>query len=89
MPRSVNSKPPRARPNTATVVCPTASVPAARVVAVTCDIVRPRRSTDTSIVTAPAGTAAANTVVCVRSRWSGSPSSAVMAAVASAAMVPP
>ena len=88
MARSVNSKPARAWPNTATVVWP-ASAPAARAVAMSCDIERPRRRTATSMVTSPAGIMAANTVVCVRSRCSGSPSSRVIAAAARAAIVPP
>ena len=86
--RSVNSNPGWSTPKTARVVWPTPSPPA-RAVARTCDIVRPRRSTSTSTATGPAGTWAANTVVSVRRCWSGRPSSAVMAAAATAAMTPP
>ena len=49
----------------------------------------PRRSTETSTVTGPAGTWAANTVVIVRSRWAGSPISAAIAAAVSAVIIPP
>jgi hypothetical protein len=84
----VNSNPGRSAPNTATVAWPDAA-PAARTVALACDIDRPRRSTDTSTVTGPAGTSAAKTVERVRSRWSGRSSSRAMAEAASAAMIPP
>jgi hypothetical protein len=90
---AVSVNPVRGAPNTATVVWPArsrpSSAPAARTVAVSWDIDRPRRRASTSIVTGPAGTAAANTVVSVRRDWSGRPSSAAMARAATAAMSPP
>jgi hypothetical protein len=65
----VNEKPARSRPNTASEVWPTSGLPAARTVAESCDIDRPRRSTATSTVTGPAGTGAAYTVVSERRLW--------------------
>ena len=85
---SVNWKPSRGAPNTASVVWP-ASAPGVRAVALSCEIERPRRSTVTSMSTGPACTCAANTVVTLRNVWSGSPSSAVIARTVVAVTRPP
>jgi hypothetical protein len=69
-------------------VCP-ALAPTGRTVAMTWDMVRPRRNTVTSMSTGPGGTWAANTAVTVRSGWSGSASSAAMARSISAVTIPP
>src|ERR1700730_8849990 len=71
---SVNLNPGRAVPKTAMAVCP-AWAPSEWTVAVAWDIVRPRRSTETSMSTGPGGTWAANTVVTERSDSSGASSS--------------
>ena len=58
--RSVNSNPGRGAPNTPIAVRP-ASRPGVRAVASACAIVRPARSSVTSISTSPASTGAAKT----------------------------
>ncbi len=78
----------RGAPKTAMAVCP-APLPSLRTVAVTWLMVRPRRSTVTSMSSGPGATWAANTVVTERSACSGWASSAVMARRARALTMPP
>ncbi len=66
---SVNVKPRRSAPKTATAVSP-AGAPGLRIVAVHCEIDRPARNTVTSISTGPACTGAANTALMLRSACS-------------------
>ena len=68
---------------------PPASSPGFRTVAESCDSERPRRSTATSISSAPAATGAANTVLTERRRCSGAASSAIIARTATALTMPP
>ena len=89
MARSVNSKPPPSGAEHGDRRVPDVGAAAAHVVATAWVARRPRRSTETSTVTGPAGTWAANTVVTVRSRWAGSPISAAIAAAVSAVIIPP
>ncbi|HEX4775182.1 MAG TPA: hypothetical protein VFW74_00275 [Acidimicrobiia bacterium] len=84
----MNSKPGRVVPNTAVTVCPARS-PGARIVAVACDMVRPRRSTATSISSGPDGTCATNTVFTVRNCSCGWSSSAIIARSATTVVIPP
>ena len=85
---SVNSKPGRDAPKTAINECPAVSS-TFRIVAVACDIERPRRSTVTSISTGPGRTCPANTVLTLRSGCSGTASSVSTARSAVAVTRPP
>lgn len=85
---SVKTKPGRSLPKTATVVRPTAPSAVVRV-AVSCDILRPVRSRDTSTETGPGEIWDTNIVVIVRSCCSGRPRWVSMARAAMAVISPP
>jgi hypothetical protein len=75
-------------PKTASDVWP-AGAPRERSVAPACDIVRPRRSTVTSMSTGPGSTCPANTTVIDRRRCVGASSSVRMALAATEVTRPP